>query len=566
MAIIGAQYSSPSVTDTTGIATIKRFIASAPEAVRPSFWEVASVTDKKGAWNVAVLAYWPGGDSFWETWQYESGFKIWWQSADRERDGHGWFVEVLCPTIDRFETVFSNNAHPEGAANMQEKISGEILEHAYWGSMRDRFAAAQDDELKGERWTALPESANGNAISSSNRICVSGKKNLCVIRSGQDWSGTLPAERKLYLETMHPVLIEGMNFLRDSGKEVGCYVMNLWDVVDSESLEVNRERTFGLGFFDDLASLEFWSKSHQTHINIFGGFLMYAKKLNNVLSLRLFHEIYVLEEGQQFFEVKNGRGKRRITRSQGSGSKLSKLLQPYAPPAGTTTPLNAPTSNPKHLTPHLDQFTMADFAPYQDVPETARALSPPLTSPRASLDRTRNIGTTSVTSPTNPSYQQRDYFGGDGDEEEQRTERVAWNAPSFGGPREDLDMFSTSVGLRMDYAACLAYLALPPAGPVVLLILEHRSDYVRFHAWQSSLLFAFVFVIHIIFSWSSIISWLLLVGDLGLIGFLTMHAYQDGMSVLLSKDVDADQYVASSLDRYEIPFFGPLASSITDDE
>lgn len=50
----------------------------------------------------------------------------------------------------------------------------------------------------------------------------------------------------------------------------------------------------------------------------------------------------------------------------------------------------------------------------------------------------------------------------------------------------------------------------------------------RFHAWQSSLLFAFVFVIHIIFSWSSVISWLLFVGDLGLIGFLTMHAYQDG--------------------------------------
>jgi hypothetical protein len=78
--------------------------------------------------------------------------------------------------------------------------------------------------------------------------------------------------------------------------------MNLWDVVDPKTHEANRERTFGLGFFDDLASLEFWSKSHQTHINIFGGFLMYAKKLNNILSLRLFHEIYILKEDQQFFE------------------------------------------------------------------------------------------------------------------------------------------------------------------------------------------------------------------------------------------------------------------------
>ena len=84
----------------------------------------------------------------------------------------------------------------------------------------------------------------------------------------------------------------------------------------------------------------------------------------------------------------------------------------------------------------------------------------------------------------------------------------------------------------------------------MLLMLEHRSDYVRFHAWQSSLLFAFIFVVHIIFSWSSIISWLLFIGDVGLIAFLTMHAYKD----------------AETLDRFEVPFFGPLASSILDDE
>ena len=40
-------------------------------------------------------------------------------------------------------------------------------------------------------------------------------------------------------------------------------------------------------------------------------------------------------------------------------------------------------------------------------------------------------------------------------------------------------MFETRLGLRMDYEACLAYLLLPPAGSVLLLVLEHRSDYVR---------------------------------------------------------------------------------------
>lgn len=39
--------------------------------------------------------------------------------------------------------------------------------------------------------------------------------------------------------------------------------------------------------------------------------------------------------------------------------------------------------------------------------------------------------------------------------------------------------FETSLPIRMDYAACLAYLLLPPAGGVLLLVVERKSDYVR---------------------------------------------------------------------------------------
>ncbi|KAF1828536.1 hypothetical protein BDW02DRAFT_512095 [Decorospora gaudefroyi] len=194
----------------------------------------------------------------------------------------------------------------------------------------------------------------------------------------------------------------------------------------------------------------------------------------------------------------------------------------------------------------------ANFAPYQDAPEASRALSPPpLHSPRTSLDRTRN-----TLSPRTHNYEQNDYFQGQSPTSppEPDTERIAWDEPTrnsgFGRPRSDVDMFTTSLGWRLDYEACLAYLLLPPAGGVLLLVLEHQSDYVRFHAWQSSLLFAVVFVVHVIFSWSSWISWMLFVLDIAGIGWLTWRAYLD----------------AATLDRYEVPFFGPLASSILDDE
>lgn len=114
----------------------------------------------------------------------------------------------------------------------------------------------------------------------------------------------------------------------------------------------------------------------------------------------------------------------------------------------------------------------------------------------------------------------------------------------------EVSEFDTSLGLRLDYEACLAYLAFPPVGAIVLLILERNSDYVRFHAWQSALLFTAIMILHLLFSWSKFFSWVFFLGDLALIGFLSLKAYRD----------------AEILDRFEVPFFGKIATRILDDE
>lgn len=133
-------------------------------------------------------------------------------------------------------------------------------------------------------------------------------------------------------------------------------------------------------------------------------------------------------------------------------------------------------------------------------PDTTRALSPPISptggghhspwssSPRNSSQQGR---ASPKSSPPNQSRHTRgqssggsNYFGsnrtyepiGDGnihsggDVESGR--RV--------GGREALNDFETSLPLRLDYEACLAYLLLPPVGGVLLLILEWKSDYVRY--------------------------------------------------------------------------------------
>ena len=300
MVIVGAQYTkTPRATPTAAISNLRKFLVEGAAASQPKHYQLSSVTDVAGAYNEILIAYWQSKAAQ-QDWAGLSGFDSWWQSLDAETEEHGWFLEIWYPSMDRLETVFSDSVVPEGAAHMRASISGPIREHVYWGSMRDRLPVAQIDEIQG---AAMASPGGANADNSlKRRIGVPPRKNLAIIRSGQDWSNTTPHERKLYLDTMHPVLIKGMDFLRDKGEEVGCFSCRFMDVLDSDTQQPGTEKTFGLAYFDDLSSLEGWSKHHKTHLDIFGRFLQYAKELQNNVSLRLFHEVLVLEPEQQFFE------------------------------------------------------------------------------------------------------------------------------------------------------------------------------------------------------------------------------------------------------------------------
>ena len=49
----------------------------------------------------------------------------------------------------------------------------------------------------------------------------------------------------------------------------------------------------------------------------------------------------------------------------------------------------------------------------------------------------------------------------------------------LGADERNLDAFGTSLPMRLEIEACLAYLLLPPAGGAMLLVFEHKNDYVR---------------------------------------------------------------------------------------
>ncbi|KAI8380068.1 hypothetical protein BD560DRAFT_388349 [Blakeslea trispora] len=113
-----------------------------------------------------------------------------------------------------------------------------------------------------------------------------------------------------------------------------------------------------------------------------------------------------------------------------------------------------------------------------------------------------------------------------------------------------VNKYETSLPIRVDIEAALAYVLGPVTG-LLLLILERQNDYVRFHAWQSALGFTSLMLAQFILLFiSSFLSWVLFFFNLFLMLYMTYRAYLDGVS----------------LERYELPYVGIMASDYVDTE
>jgi aldoxime dehydratase len=92
--------------------------------------------------NVVSVAYWSDVARF-DAW-FAPARDAW---TGTKGEGIGRFIEVLRPSAERYETLFSSPDRAEGLAVLAESMSGEVQEHAYWGGMRDRIPLSQTDEM-----------------------------------------------------------------------------------------------------------------------------------------------------------------------------------------------------------------------------------------------------------------------------------------------------------------------------------------------------------------------------------------------------------------------------------
>ncbi|ALL79615.1 hypothetical protein AD006_30930 (plasmid) [Pseudonocardia sp. EC080610-09] len=208
------------------------------------------------------------------------------------RAGGRW-VEAVRPSVRRVETILGSRRRPEGLAVVAGEMSEEVVEHGYWGSMRDRMAASSTE--------AMDDPLAPETVVDGGRVRIRGRGSVCLIRSGQDWSDTRDDERDTYLGEIEPLLGEGMDFLAGpGGAGAGCLSNRYLTVLDEDGAPT--ERTYGLGWWQTMADLERWSASHPSHLAIFGAFGRAVRDQGGRSALRLYHEVVVAAPHEQWFE------------------------------------------------------------------------------------------------------------------------------------------------------------------------------------------------------------------------------------------------------------------------
>ncbi|GAA4737448.1 phenylacetaldoxime dehydratase family protein [Nocardioides endophyticus] len=282
MAYLGVQYAD-SPERPAALTALRQIDSSFEVPDGPVSHDMTDHVDNQDHHNLVVVGYWADPAAC-RRWLHSDAVNGWWSSDERLNEGLGYFREIVAPRVDQYETLYAFTEDFPGVGGLMGKTSGEISEHRYWGSMRDRIPLSQTDWMEPSNHIVVVSGDPG----AGGRVVVRGHDNIALIRSGQDWRTTGDEERSLYLVEILPSLEAGMDFLRDNGETLGCYSNRFVRSIDIDGNPL--DESYNIGHWRSLAQLERWAESHPTHLRIFVTFFNVVEGLEK---LRLYHEVSV---------------------------------------------------------------------------------------------------------------------------------------------------------------------------------------------------------------------------------------------------------------------------------
>ena len=261
----------------------------------PSAHEIMRFVDEAGEVNAVVASYWLDATAH-ARWSANSALSDWFDSADRLHGDIGVWREVMAVPYDRHETIYSGPAYKIGLARTPDATIESMTTNGYFGAARDRLPLAAIDPLDSPLRDKPPRARR--VESRARRLIVSTPHNMTALRSGQFWVGAHEEQLADYQENLEPKLKRGMKYLTDHKEGSGTLALRIMTNLDPDGKE--RNETSVLAFFLSLEQLEDWSKSHETHLDIYRHAIAMNRKFKEKREVITWHELFVLQGGMTF--------------------------------------------------------------------------------------------------------------------------------------------------------------------------------------------------------------------------------------------------------------------------
>ena len=169
--------------------------------------------DGRGAYNDIAIGYWKTPDAM-RAWLAPDGPFGSFADVASESGCGAWYEAIVAPR-SHYEI---NASTPDLAWGLAIEFDCELEPyHAYWGSMRDRIAAAEDGGLPGTVGSVARVAREGRT-----QVRIELPEHICLIRTVQGLSDTADEEAAAYRSDMKPQYEAGVEYLASHPMHSRC--------------------------------------------------------------------------------------------------------------------------------------------------------------------------------------------------------------------------------------------------------------------------------------------------------------------------------------------------------
>ncbi len=146
MAYLGVQYRDDEHRPAA-LSALREIVDGFAVTDGPVHHDLTDHVDNEDHHNLMVVGYWSDPAAYCR-WLRSDAVRGWWEAEERLSGPLGFFREVVAPRTEQFETLYAFQEELPGVGAVMGGTSGDINEHGYWGSMRERFPLSQTDWMQ----------------------------------------------------------------------------------------------------------------------------------------------------------------------------------------------------------------------------------------------------------------------------------------------------------------------------------------------------------------------------------------------------------------------------------